>query len=125
MRGIGVELYLSSGNRDSVGRVTVFGLRWCRWCMWRVGRGLDKGLGGWCYVCVIVGPNVFVRYLYLYLYLYLGGYLRILGVPSVQSGCTLSISVSLQSILFMGDIANPDSFVCGCRTWICFDITRL
>ena len=24
--------------------------------------------------------------------------------------------------LFMADIANPDLFVCGCRTWICFDI---
>ena len=26
--------------------------------------------------------------------------------------------------LFMADIANPDLFVCGCRTWICLDITR-
>ena len=24
----------------------------------------------------------------------------------------------------MADIANPDLFVCGCRTWICLDITR-
>ena len=24
--------------------------------------------------------------------------------------------------LFMADIANPDLFVCGCRTWICIDI---
>ena len=27
--------------------------------------------------------------------------------------------------LFMADNANPDLFVCGCRTWICLDITRL
>ena len=26
--------------------------------------------------------------------------------------------------LFMADIANSDLFVCGCRTWICLDITR-
>ena len=26
--------------------------------------------------------------------------------------------------LFMADIANPDLSVCGCRTWICLDITR-
>ena len=26
--------------------------------------------------------------------------------------------------LFMAYIANPDFFVCGCRTWICLDITR-
>ena len=26
--------------------------------------------------------------------------------------------------LFMTDIANPDLFVCGWRTWICPDITR-
>ena len=25
---------------------------------------------------------------------------------------------------FMADIANPDLFVCGCRTWICLDINR-
>ena len=24
----------------------------------------------------------------------------------------------------MADIANPDLFVCGCRSWICLDITR-
>ena len=27
--------------------------------------------------------------------------------------------------LFMADIANPDLFVSGCRTWICLDITRI
>ena len=26
--------------------------------------------------------------------------------------------------LFVADIANPNSFVCGCRAWICLDITR-
>ena len=40
-----------------------------------------------------------------YLYIVLGGYLHILGAPSVQSCCTISIS-------------------CGSRTWISLDITR-
>ena len=26
--------------------------------------------------------------------------------------------------LFMADIANPDLFVCGLRTWICLNMTR-
>ena len=26
--------------------------------------------------------------------------------------------------LFMADIANPDLFVCVCRTWICLNIIR-
>ena len=26
--------------------------------------------------------------------------------------------------LFVADIANPDLFVCCCRTWICLDIAR-
>ena len=50
----------------------------------------------------------------------LGRYLRILGAPSVQSYCTLSIS------------ASEHVFVCGrycksrlsCRTWISLDIAR-
>ena len=42
-------LYQSCESRRSVGRVSVFGLRWC---MWGVGRGLDQGLEGWCYICV-------------------------------------------------------------------------
>ena len=38
---IGCGLYQSCGNRGSVGRVSVFGLRWCRWVgAWtRVWRG--------------------------------------------------------------------------------------
>ena len=38
----------SFGNKGSVGRVSVFGLRWCRWGMgrWGVGRWLRPGYGG-------------------------------------------------------------------------------
>ena len=44
----------SSGDRGSVGHVSVFWLRWCGWCRWGVGRGLGQWSGavGWCYVCV-------------------------------------------------------------------------
>ena len=44
---IGFGLYQSCRNMRSVGRVSVFGLRWCGWCMWGVGRGLDQYLEGW------------------------------------------------------------------------------
>ena len=47
---IGFGLCQFCRNRWGVGRVSVFGLRWCGWCRW-VG-GLDQGLEGWCYVCV-------------------------------------------------------------------------
>ena len=48
---IGFGLYQSCGDKGSVGRVSVF---WLRWCRWGVGRGLGPGSGvvGWCYVCV-------------------------------------------------------------------------
>ena len=45
---IGFGFYQSCGNRGSVGRVSVFGLRLCGWCRW----GMGSGLEGWCYVCV-------------------------------------------------------------------------
>ena len=47
---IGFGLYQSSGDRGSVGHVSVFWLRWCGWCRWRVGRGvggLDRGREQW------------------------------------------------------------------------------
>ena len=40
-------IYQSCGNRRSVGRMSVFGFRWCEWCRWRVGGGFDQGLEGW------------------------------------------------------------------------------
>ena len=45
------------------------------------------------------------------------------SVHPVQSSCTLWISASTV-YLFIADIGNPDLFVCGCRTWICLDVTR-
>ena len=57
MRELGLgftNLGTISGDRGSVGHVSVFWLRWCGWCRWRVGRGPGQGSGavGWCYVCV-------------------------------------------------------------------------
>ena len=52
------------------------------------------GLGGWCgaiYVCVV---SLCVYRRSIYLYIVLGGFLRILGAPSVLSCCTLLISAS-------------------------------
>ena len=56
--------------------------------------GLGQGLGGWSVLCLCM---LWVWILYVngrsrYLYIVLGGFLCILGAPSVQSCCTLSIS---------------------------------
>ena len=51
--------------------------------------GLGQGLGGWGGVM-----SVCVDSRSRYLYIVLGSFLRILGAPSVQSCCTLSISAS-------------------------------
>ena len=61
----------------------------------RVGRVLRPGSGGvvlcLCELCVWI---LCVDGRFRYLYIVLGGYLRILGAPSVQSCCTLWISAS-------------------------------
>ena len=56
----------------------------------------------------------------MYLYIVLGGYLCFLGTPSVQSGCTLSISASY----LLWQISQIQTSVCYCRTWIWIDIFR-
>ena len=46
MSGLGMALpILWEQGEWSVGRVSVFGLRWCGWCRWGV--GLLQGLTGW------------------------------------------------------------------------------
>ena len=62
---------------------------------WAGGVSQGQGLGWWCYICVCCESGFFCadgrsRYLYVALI----GYLRILGAPSVQYCCTLSISAS-------------------------------
>ena len=51
---IGFGIYQSCGKRGSVGRVSVFLLRWCGLFRWGKGGGLVSGSGevGWCDVCV-------------------------------------------------------------------------
>ena len=72
---------------------------------------------GWCYVCVCCESGFFVLIgRFRYLYIMLGRYLRILGSPYRYLLPNLYLSVA--------DIANPDLFVCGSRTWISLDIAR-
>ena len=52
-----------------------------------------------------------------------GGYLRIFGSPSVQS-CAPYRYLLPNVYLFVEDIANPDLFVCGCRTLVWLDSSR-
>ena len=49
--------------------------------------GLDQGLDG-CYICVRCESGLCVDDRSRYLHIVLGGYLRILGAPSVQSCST-------------------------------------
>ena len=47
------RLYQSCRNKGSVGRVSVFGLRWCGW--------LGPGRVGCCYVCLCCESGFFVE----------------------------------------------------------------
>ena len=59
----------------------------------------------------------------MYLYIVLGGFLRILGASSVQLCCTYRY-LPPNLYLSVVDIANPELFACGSRTWISLDIGR-
>ena len=54
---IGFGLYQSCRNRESVGRVSVLGLRWC----WGGGVCGWLGPGWWCYVCECCEYGSFVE----------------------------------------------------------------
>ena len=65
----GLGLLQSCVNRGSVGRVPVFGLRWCGCCRWGAGSGecvggLDQGLEGWNGVMSVsaVSPDSLFRW---------------------------------------------------------------
>ena len=88
MRGLGL------GFINPVGTGGVLDVCLCYGCggvgeEWVV--GLDQGLEGWGWFYVRI---ICVDGRSKYLYILLGGYLHILGVPSVQSCCTLWISAS-------------------------------
>ena len=59
---IGFGIYQSCVYRVCVGRVSLFGLRWCVWCNWEVCREFRLGSGGvwWCYICVSCESRFFV-----------------------------------------------------------------
>ena len=105
-------LYQSCGDMGSVGRVSVFLLRWCGWCMWGVGRGFGPGarVVALCYVCVRCESG-----------------LSVMAGPGICVLCLADTSTSEEHpvfnpvasygylfsnmYLFMADITNPDSFV--------------
>ena len=88
---IGFGVYQFWRNMGKVGYVSVFGCGGVGG-EWVVGLG-QRGWGGVMSVCV-VSLDYLCCGRSMYLYIVLGGFLHILGAPSVQSCCTLSISVS-------------------------------
>ena len=102
----GFGLYQSCGNRGCVVRVSVFWL-----CRWGMGRGLDQGLEGWCYVCVssesgfsvkMAGPGICV----LCLADTCASEVHPVFHPVAPYGYMLP-----SMYLFIADITNSDSFV--------------
>ena len=59
---IGFGIYQSRGIKGNVGRVSVFGLRWCILYRWGVGGcfGPWSGKVGWCYVYGSYESGLFV-----------------------------------------------------------------
>ena len=85
MRGLGLGFTNPVGTGECCTCVCFLGCRGvCGEWIW----GLDQGLEGWCYVSV--SPNSLCRWQVQVSVFVLGGYLRILGAPSIQSCCTLS-----------------------------------
>ena len=110
---IGFGLYQSCGNRGVLHACLCCGGVGVEW----VG-GLDLGLEGWCYVCV--SPDsvcIWQVQVSVYCDRRISAHLRC-------SQCSILLHMLPTMYLFMADIANPDLFMCGCRTCICLDITR-
>ena len=79
--------------------------------------GLGAGRVRWCYLgCELRVRILCVNGMPRYLYIVLGRYLRILGTPSVQSYCALSIYASYR--VYVSGIVNPDLFACGYQSFI-------
>ena len=86
--------------------------------------GLAQGLEGWCYVCVRYEPGFSVQ---------MAG--PGICVLCLADTCASEVHPVFNPVaphgyllpnmhLFIANIANPDSFVYICRTWIIVDITR-
>ena len=86
-------------------------------------------LGGWLspvmmvLVCVRCESGILVYMAGPGICIVLGGYLCILGTPSVQSFAPYPYLFTIV-YLTVADIGNPDLLACGCRNWISLDITR-
>ena len=94
----------SCGNRWSVGRMSV--LRLCRW-----------GIGP-------VSGRVVLCLDYLYIWQVLVSVYCARRIPAHLRCTQCSILLHLPTVYWsVVDTANPDLFACGCRTWICLDIT--
>ena len=81
-------------------------------------------MGGWCYDCMRCESGLSV---------YMAG--PVICVLCLADTCASKVHPVFDLVapyeyllsivyLFMEDIANPDLFVCGCRTWISLDIAR-
>ena len=109
-KSIGFGLYQSCGNMGC----------WMCVCVWFAVVWVGSGRGAWTRVwrggVVLCMCELWVRILCVdgrssYLYIVQGGYLRILGAPSVKSCCTLSISASYR-VFVCG--RYPKSLLCLC-----------
>ena len=89
-RGLGIGFTNPVGTGIVLDVCLCLGLRWCRWGL---GMRLGPGSGGvgWCYVYVGCESGILCK---------ADGYLHIVGAPSVQLCCTLSISASYHVIVY-------------------------
>ena len=62
-------------------------------------QGIGLGSGGWVVLCMCESI-IWIDGRSMHLYIVICGYLRILGAPSVQSYCTLSIYASYHDYVF-------------------------
>ena len=110
---IGFGLYQFWRNMGKVEYVSVFWLPWCGWCwggaVWAVWARVLEDVVVLC-LCVLWVWILCVDGRSRYLYIVLGGLLRILGAPSVQSCCTLTISAS--KLLSVGGSHRKSRLVC-------------
>ena len=121
--GVGVS-GLGLGCTNPVDTVRVLDVCLCLRCG-GVGREWVWGMEGWggvIYVCVSSDSLCILQVqVSVYCARRTPAHLR-----CIQCSILLHlIDICFLSLFFMEDIANPDLFVCCCRTWLCLDINRL
>ena len=108
MRGLGLGFTTPVGTGDVLDMCLCLGCGDVSGVVGELVGGLDQGMEG----VVLCLCELWVRILCeeggsRYLYIVLGGNLRILGTPSMQSCCTLAMAASCH-VLFMAYISIPD-----------------